>query len=310
MLAEANVPTQHLLEFFGDNDRMHMLFNFIANRNLFLAVARESAAPVIDAYKQLPELPVSAQWANFLRNNDEIDLSGLSDEDRQLCFEEFGPEPSMQLYGRGIRRRLAPMLKADRRRLELMNSLMFTLPGTPVVRYGEEIGMGDDLDLPERDAIRTPMQWSAEPNAGFSSSKRLFRPVISSGEYRYERINVGGQRLESDSLLNWMERTIRTRKECPEFGWGKLSFLDSGHPSVMAHACEWQGSTVVAVHNFSRATATVTLKLPADTAEVVHIYGRQLHQPVQGTAQRAVIDLDGYDYRWLRVRPTGSPPGN
>jgi maltose alpha-D-glucosyltransferase/alpha-amylase len=237
-----------------------------------------------------------------LRNNDEIDLSGLSDEDRQRCFEEYGPDPSMQVYGRGIRRRLAPMLKADRRRLELMNSLMFTLPGTPVLRYGEEIGMGDDLKQPQRDAIRTPMQWSAERNAGFSSASRLIRPVISSGEYRYERINVGSQRLESNSLLNWMERTIRTRKECPEFGWGNLRFLSTGHEAVLAHACDWRGSTVIAVHNFSRATATVTLALPDDTAEVVHIYGRQLHEPVHGTAQRAVIDLDGYDYRWLRLR--------
>ena len=302
MLAEANVPPKDIVNFFGDNDRMHLLFNFIVNRNLFLSVARETAEPLIEACKQLPELPASAQWANFLRNNDEIDLSGLSEEDQQACFQEFGPEPSMQLYGRGIRRRLAPMLKADRRRIELMNSLMFTLPGTPVLRYGEEIGMGDDLDLPQRDAIRTPMQWSAEANGGFSRATRLIRPVISSGEYRYERINVDSQRLEEHSLLNWMERTIRTYKECPEFGWGSLRFLDTGNSSVLAHACEWQGNTVVAVHNFSRATATVTLDLPEDTQEVRHIYGRQLHQPLQGTARRTVVDLDGYDYRWLRLR--------
>ena len=208
----------------------------------------------------------------------------------------------MQLYGRGIRRRLAPMLKADRRRLELMNSLLFTLPGTPVLRYGEEIGMGEDLKLQQRDAIRTPMQWSAEPNAGFSRASRLIRPVISSGEYRYERINVGSQRMETESLLNWMERTIRVRKECPEFGWGKLRFLETGNPAVMAHSCEWQGQTVVAVHNFSRATATVTLEFPDDTSEVMHIYGRQLHQQLHGTARHAVVDLDGYDYRWLRLR--------
>jgi maltose alpha-D-glucosyltransferase / alpha-amylase len=301
MLAEANVPPKDLPNFFGDNDRMHLLFNFIVNRNVFLSVARETAEPLVKAYKDLPELPISAQWANFLRNNDEIDLSGLSPEDQQACFEEFGPEPEMQLYGRGIRRRLAPMLKADRRRIELMNSLMFTLPGTPVLRYGEEIGMGDDLDLPQRDAIRTPMQWSAGRNGGFSSAARLFRPVISAGEYRYERINVASQRLEEHSLLNWIERTIRTYKECPEFGWGSLRFLDTGNPSVLAHSCEWQGQSVVAVHNFSRATATVTLTLPPDTQEVTHIYGRHLQQPLQGTARRTVVDLDGYDYRWLRL---------
>jgi maltose alpha-D-glucosyltransferase/alpha-amylase len=285
---------------------MHLLFNFIVNRNLFLAVARETARPIVDAYAQLPDLPSSAQWANFLRNNDEIDLSGLSPEDQQACFAEFGPEPEMQIYGRGIRRRLAPMLKADRRRIELMNSVMFTLPGTPVLRYGEEIGMGDDLSLPQRDAIRTPMQWSAEPNAGFSRAERLFRPVISEGEYRYERINAASQRLEQESLLNWMERTIRTRKECPEFGWGSVRFLETGNPTVLAHSCEWQGRTVIAVHNFSRATATVTLDLPDDTEEVQHIYGRHLHQALHGSAKRTVVDLDGYDYRWLRLRRTPS----
>jgi maltose alpha-D-glucosyltransferase/alpha-amylase len=208
----------------------------------------------------------------------------------------------MQLYGRGLRRRLSPMLKADRRRIELMNSLMFTLPGTPVLRYGEEIGMGENLDLPQRDAIRTPMQWSAERNAGFSTAvpEQLIRPVISEGEYRYERINVASQRLDYDSLLNWTERTIRTRKECPEFGWGAVSFLRTSHANVLAHSCEWQGRTVVAVHNFSRATCTVTVDLPQDTQEVLHIYGRRLHEPLHGPS--AVIDLDGYDYRWLRLR--------
>jgi maltose alpha-D-glucosyltransferase / alpha-amylase len=302
MLAEANVPNDQLLNFFGDDDRMHLLFNFAANRALFLAVAQESAEPVREAYKNLPDLPSSAQWANFLRNNDEIDLSGLTDEQRQQCFEEFGPEPEMQLYGRGLRRRLAPMLKADRRRIELMNSLMFTLPGTPVMRYGEEIGMGENLKLPERSAIRTPMQWSNEPNGGFSTAdpKALVRPVMSTGEYRYERINVASQRLEYESLLNWIERTIRTRKECPEFGSGKVRFLRTRNPSVLAHSCEWQGGTVVAVHNFSRATCSVTLDLPEDTVQVQHLYGRQLHEPNRGPS--AVIDLDGYDYRWLRLR--------
>jgi maltose alpha-D-glucosyltransferase/alpha-amylase len=194
------------------------------------------------------------------------------------------------------------MLKADRRRIELMNSLMFTLPGTPVLRYGEEIGMGENLRLHERDAIRTPMQWSAEPNAGFSTAEptRLIRSVISNGEYRYERINVASQRLEYDSLLNWTERTIRTRKECPEFGSGKVRFLPTRNPSVLAHSCEWQGGTVVAVHNFSRATCTVTLDLPEDTLDVQYLYGRRLQEPHPGPSP--VIDLDGYDYRWLRLR--------
>ncbi|HYY87374.1 MAG TPA: alpha-amylase family protein, partial [Chloroflexota bacterium] len=316
MLAEANVPPKEVMNFFGDvGDRMQLLFNFYVNQRLFLAVAREQAAPILEAYRMLPDLPETAQWANFLRNNDEIDLSGLSDDERAECFAEFGPEPEMQLYGRGIRRRLSPMLKADRRRLELMNSLMLTLPGTPVIRYGEEIGMGDDLSQPERAAIRTPMQWSAERNGGFSTAptEKLVRPAIAEGEYRYERVNVADQRLQFDSFLNWMERAIRTRKECPEFGWGTPRFLDSGHPTVLAHACEWRGSMVMAVHNFSRAARTVKLDLPPDTVEVLDLYGRRLDQP-RAEGSPSLIDLDGYDYRWMRIRRTGDrraapPPG-
>src|SRR5207302_5336135 len=143
-----------------------------------------------------------------------------------------------------------------RRRIELMNSLAFSLPGTPVIRYGEEIGMGDDLSLHERESIRTPMQWSGEPNGGFSTapSDKLVRPVISEGEYRYERVNVAEQRLAFDSLLNWTERLVRTRKECPEFGCGELRFLETDNRVVLAHTCSCRGNTVAAVHNFQRAT--------------------------------------------------------
>jgi maltose alpha-D-glucosyltransferase / alpha-amylase len=305
-LAEANVPPAECMNFFGDGDRMNMLFNFWANQHLFLSVAQESAAPLMAAYNALPPLPPTAQWGNFLRNNDELDLGRLSDEDRALCFKAFAPEPSMQLYGRGIRRRLMPMLQGDRRRWELMNSLAFTLPGTPVIRYGEEIGMGDALELPERAAIRTPMQWSAELNGGFSSAPtdKLPTRAIADGEYRYERINVADQRLHDNSLLNWTERAIRTRKECPEFGWGSMQFLKTDHPTVMAHACTWRGRTVVAVHNFSRATVSVTVEWPSGQ-DLLHLFGRDSHEPISATTK--LLDLDGYDYRWLRVRGESVP---
>jgi maltose alpha-D-glucosyltransferase / alpha-amylase len=301
-LAEANVAPDEILNFFGSGDRMNLLFNFWTNMHLFLAVAREDATPLVDAFAKLPTLPPTAQWANFLRNNDEIDLGRLSDEDREACFEAFAPDPSMRLYGRGIRRRLAPMLQGDRRRLELMNSLLFSLPGTPVIRYGEEIGMGEDLTLPERDAIRTPMQWTAEPAGGFSSAppERLVRSVISEGEYRCERVNAAAQRLSPSSLLNWTERVIRTRKETPEFGWGEMRFLHTDNPSVMAHACSWHGQTVVAVHNFSRASVSVKVDWPAGTRELQHLFGRELHDVLPPSID--VLDLDGYDYRWLRLR--------
>jgi maltose alpha-D-glucosyltransferase / alpha-amylase len=304
-LAEANVPPNEMLNFFGNGDRMNLLFDFWTNMHLFLAVAREDARPLVEAFRKLPPLPPTAQWANFLRNNDEMDLGRLSDEDREACFQAFAPDPSMRLYGRGIRRRLAPMLQGDRRRLELMKSLLFTLPGTPVIRYGEEIGMGEDLTLPERDAIRTPMQWSAEANGGFSpvASDRLVRPMIREGEYRFERVNVAAQRLAPSSFLNWTERAIRTRKETPEFGWGEMRFLRTDNPAVMAHACTWQGQTVVAVHNFSRASVSVKVDWPDGSRELQHLFGRELHDVLPPSLD--MLDLDGYDYRWLRVRGAG-----
>jgi maltose alpha-D-glucosyltransferase / alpha-amylase len=304
MLGEANVAPKETLQFIGDDDRLNLLFNFWANQHVFLAMACEDATPVAEAYADLPKLPSTAQWANFLRNNDEIDLGRLSDDERARCMQAFAPAPEMQLYGRGIRRRLAPMLQGDRRRLELMNSLMFTLSGTPVIRYGEEIGMGDDMRLPERDAIRTAMQWSAEVNGGFSPvpPDKLGVPTIANGEYRYERVNVAAQRLDQSSLLNWTERAIRTRKECPEFGWGEMQFLKTNKSSVLAHACTWQGRTVVAVHNFSRASVSVKIEWPEPSGQKLHLFGRAVREPLPQDAP--VLDLDGYDYVWLRVQPS------
>src|SRR5436190_6232072 len=222
MLAEANVPEGELPEYFGDGDRMTMLFNFLLNQQVFLALARGDAAPLRRGIEETPSVPGTCQWATFLRNHDELDLSRLEQNEREEVFDAFGPDDDMQLYDRGIRRRLAPMLGGDRRRLELAYSLQFTLPGTPVLRYGEEIGMGDDLALPERNAIRTPMQWNDEQNGGFSSAPRdeLVRPVISDGDYGFERLNVAAQGRDPSSLLSWMERMLPTLRECTELGTG------------------------------------------------------------------------------------------
>src|SRR5690242_14314081 len=228
MLGEANVlPPEHKKYFGQHGTGIHMMFNFYVNQHLFYALASEDTRPLASALRATKQLPPSAQWVHFLRNHDELDLGRLTDEERQLVFDAFGPDPSMQLYDRGIRRRLAPMLGGDRRRLELAYSMMFTLPGTPVVRYGDEIGMGDDLSLPERNAARTPMQWSTEPQAGFSKKKRTILPVISEGPYGYEKVNVADQRRDPESMLNWTERIIRRRKECPEIGWGNFTILDA-----------------------------------------------------------------------------------
>src|ERR1700738_1164217 len=220
ILAEANVLPDTDMNYFGrSGDRMHMMFNFQVNQNLFYALAASDARPLRSALKATQRLPKTAQWGIFLRNNDELDLGRLSKVQRETVFAAFGPEPEMQLYGRGITRRLAPMLDGDRRRIEMAYSLMFTLPGAAVIRYGDELGMGDDLSLPERQCARTPMQWSTEPNAGFTKSGNPILPVIHEGPYGYDHVNAAAQRRDPDSLLNWTERIIRMRKEVPEIGW-------------------------------------------------------------------------------------------
>src|SRR3984957_16308274 len=232
ILAEANVLPDTDMQYFGrDGDRMHMMFNFQVNQNLFYALASNDSRPLRQSLKSTKPRPETAQWGMFLRNHDELDLGRLTERQRQSVFTAFGPEPGMQLYGRGIRRRLAPMLGGDRRRIEMAYSLMFTLPGTPVLRYGDEIGMGDDLSLPERNCARTPMQWSDEPYGGFTKSDRPIMPVISGGPYGYEHVNAAIQRRHPDSPLNWTERIIRMRKEVPEIGWGDFTVLPVGDPA-------------------------------------------------------------------------------
>jgi maltose alpha-D-glucosyltransferase/alpha-amylase len=207
----------------------------------------------------------------------------------------------MQLYGRGIRRRLAPMLAGDRRRIELAYSLAFTLPGTPVIRYGDELGMGDDLALPERNCARTPMQWSTEPNAGFTKSRKPLSPVISSGPYGYQHVNAAQQRRDPNSLLNWMERIIRMRKEVPEIGWGDFEVLPTGDPAVLAIRYDWRNNSVVFVHNLADTPREVTFDvgLPGqESSLLVNLLSEDHSRSPEG---RHRLVLEGYGYRWFRV---------
>ena len=197
----------------------------------------------------------------FLRSHDELDLGRLTPEQRQKVFDAFGPEKRMQLYDRGIRRRLAPMLGNDRRRLELAFSLLFSLPGTPMMQYGDEIGIGDDLRLPERECARTPMQWTTDRHGGFSRARRVVRPVINDKVYGYSRVNVADQRRDPQSLLNWTERMIRARKECPEISWGNFVVLRTNVPEVLAMRYDWRNTSLVTLHNFSSAKQTVRVKI-------------------------------------------------
>jgi maltose alpha-D-glucosyltransferase/alpha-amylase len=302
LLAEANVEPEELAEFYGDGRRVSMLFNFRLNQRVFLGLARGSAAPVREALASMMPIPVSCGWATFLRNHDEIDLSALSPSEREECFDAFGPEPNMQLYGRGIRRRLAPMLGCDRKRLELAYALQVSLPGTPVLRYGEEIGMGDDLRQPERYAIRTPMQWSSEPNAGFSTAakKQLVRPVASGACGGYETANVDAERADAQSLLGWFERMLRTLRECPEFGAGSWRVLDPGAEEVLGMLFCLPTGQVVALTNLGERRRVVDLsaELPGDV-KLLEVFSNRAYD---GEPALDALAVDGRGYRWFRLR--------
>ena len=304
LLAEVNESPKQLTQYFGNGNRMQMLFNFWANQHLFLAFAQEKAAPLIEALETLPKIPAIAQWANFIRNHDELTLDQLSDDQHNEIAAALAPDKEqMWIFDRGIRRRLAPMVNGDQRRLRLTYSLLLTLPGTPVINYGEELGMGDDLSLTERYPARTPMQWSSEPNGGFStaSSDQLVLPVIAEGEYSYKRLNVRVQRRNSESLLNWMERAIRMRKECPEFAWGKWEILETGHESVFAHRCEWNDQVAIAIHNLSQEPCQITLTLKDDKGGcLVDLFEDQPDEEICHTSHN--VQLTAYGYRWFRVR--------
>jgi maltose alpha-D-glucosyltransferase/alpha-amylase len=304
VLAEANVLPKTDMQYFGeDGDRMHMMFNFQVNQTLFYALAAGDTRPLIRALDATRKRPASAQWGLFLRNHDELDLGRLKPAQRERVFAAFGPSKDMQLYDRGIRRRLAPMLNGDQRRLELAYSLLFTLPGTPVIRYGDEIGMGDDLRLEERNCARTPMQWSTEPNAGFSRAKKPALPVISGGVYGYQRINAAAQRQDPASLLNWTERIIRMRKEVPEFGWGDFRVIDTADHGVLALRYTWRNNDVLAVHNLRDEVVEVELNLQgAAGKKLVSLFTQEHSEHPRG---RHRLVLQPYAYVWYRMGGLG-----
>jgi maltose alpha-D-glucosyltransferase/alpha-amylase len=301
ILGEANVLPRKNVDYFGDEgDRMHMMFNFQVNQSVFYALASGDVRPLAKALERTRVAEETSQWAHFLRNNDELDLGRLTDEQRHRVFAEFGPDKTMQLYDRGIRRRLAPMFTGDRRRLELAYSLLFTLPGTPVIRYGDELGMGEDLSLPERNCGRTPMQWSTEPNAGFSTARRPILPVVSDGPFGYQRINAADQKRDPTSLLNWTERIIRARKECPEVGWGTWKLVPTSSSSVLGLRYDWRNNAVLFLHNFEAKALPVSFAAgSANGAFLANLLSND-HSQADGRG-RHTVELEGYGYRWFRV---------
>ena len=305
ILAEANVPPETDFEYFGaDGDRMQMMFNFHVNQHLFYALASADIGPLAAALKKTKKRPATAQWGTFLRNHDELDLARLTKQQRQVVFDAFAPKKEMQLYDRGLRRRLATMLNGDRRRMELAYSLLFTLPGTPVIRYGDEIGMGDDLSLPERNCARTPMQWSNEPRGGFTKSDRPFLPVISGGPYGFEHVNAATQRRHPESLLNWTERIIRMRKEVPEIGWGNFQIVSSRDSAVLIIRYDWRNNSVLFVHNFDSKPREISFSvgLSGEDVESGRLLNLLSEDHSRGDREgRHRLVIEGYGYRWYRI---------
>ncbi|WP_299817602.1 alpha-amylase family protein [uncultured Jannaschia sp.] len=303
LLAEANIVRDKAPKYFGGrgfetDERMHMLFDFPLNQAIWLAMARGDAGPIEEALRSRPtEPPLQAQWATFLRNHDELSLDKLSESERQEVFDAFGSKEDMRIYDRGIRRRLAPMLGGDQRRILLAQSLLFALPGTPVLWYGDEIGMGEDLSLPERNPVRTPMQWADEPGGGFSTSDAPVRPPVADGPLGYRQTNVAAQRNRHGALLTEVRSLIDTRRACPEIGWGEWSLVPDLPHGVLGLRSRWKNGEIVTLHNLRDEAIQVA------AAELASGSLTELLQPsAKGSrVETDAVELEPYEYRWFRV---------
>lgn len=301
LLAEANQWPQDVVEYFGDgSDEFHMGFHFPVMPRLYMAVAKADRTPVVDILRRTPPIPEACQWCTFLRNHDELTLEMVTEEERQWMWNFYAPEPRMRL-NLGIRRRLAPLLDNDRRKIELMNSMLFTLPGAPIIYYGDEIGMGDNIWLPDRNGVRTPMQWTDGPNAGFSSASadKLYAPVISDETYGYEKVNVENQRADRQSLFQTVRHMIATRKQTRAFSRGELAFLEPNDPAILAFLRTWENERILVVHNLADAPRQVVFELAdfAGATPVDMLTDREM--PVV-TPEGFALTLDPYGFVWLR----------
>ena len=252
LLAEANQWPEDLLVYFGDGDEFHMAFNFPLMPRMFMAVKQEHHGPIVDIMKRLPDIPSNCQWAIFLRNHDELTLEMCTDEERDYMFKEYAKDKQMKINV-GIRRRLAPLLENSYRKMELLNTILFTLPGTPVIYYGDEIGMGDNIYLGDRNGVRTPMHWDQNKNAGFSSCapSRLHSPIITDPEYNYNTINVESQKSNPNSMYNFMKDLISVRKKYKIFGYADLKFIYPENKKILAYFREYEDKIILCVFNLS-----------------------------------------------------------
>jgi len=306
LLAEANQWPEDAVEYFGDGDECHMSFHFPVMPRLYMAARMEDRFPIIDILEQTPEIPPSCQWATFLRNHDELTLEMVTDEDRDYMYRVYAAEPRARV-NLGIRRRLAPLMGNDRRRIELMNCLLMALPGTPIVYYGDEIGMGDNFYLGDRDGVRTPMQWSPDRNAGFSDANphKLYLPVILDPEYHYEAVNVETQQANPHSLLHWTRRLVALRKRYRAFGRGSIEFLQPENHHVLAFVRRFEDEILLVVANLSRFAQHVELDLSSFRGvEPVELFGRSVFPAIGELPYLLTLGPHGYYWFSLAEEPT------
>jgi maltose alpha-D-glucosyltransferase / alpha-amylase len=302
MLAEANQWPADVRPYFGDGDECHMAFHFPLMPRMFMAVRLEDRKPILDILEQTPEIPVTCQWATFLRNHDELTLEMVTDEERDYMYDEYAKDKSARL-NLGIRRRLAPLMENDRRRIELMTSMLLSLPGTPIIYYGDEIGMGDNLYLGDRNGVRTPMQWSGGWNAGFSTAdpEQLFSALISNPVYGYQVINLESQRRSEHSLLSWTKHILRVRKSSRVFSRGAIEFLGAENHRVLAYLRQWNNERVLVVNNLSSSAQAAELDLGHLAGSIpIELFGGSLF-PRIGQAPY-LLTLGPYQFYWFRLR--------
>jgi len=302
LLAEANNWPVNVRAYFGNGDEFHTAFHFPLMPRMFMSVKLEDRKPIIDIFDQTPEIPDNCQWCIFLRNHDELTLEMVTDIERDYMYDEYAVDKTMRI-NRGIRRRLAPMMDNDRRRIELLNGLLMSMPGTPIVYYGDEIGMGDNIYLGDRNGVRTPMQWDGDANAGFSAAdpERLYSPVISNAVYGYQAINVESQKRSEHSLLRWMKSLIKLRNSFQVFGRGSILFLKPANHRVLAYVRQFGEETVLIVNNLSSSAQAVELDMRRFKGYIpIEMFGRNLF-PRFGEAPY-LLTLGPYQFYWFQLR--------
>ena len=302
LLAEANQWPADLRPYFGDGDEFHMAFHFPLMPRMFMALKLEDRKPVTEILQQTPEIPASCQWCLFLRNHDELTLEMVTDMERDYMYDEYAKDKGMRL-NLGIRRRLAPLLDNDRRRVELMNGMLMSLPGTPIVYYGDEIGMGDNVNLGDRNGVRTPMQWEGGWNGGFSAAdpEALYSPLMLNPVYGYQAINVQSQKRFDHSLLQWTKRIIKVRKSNAVFGRGSIEFLYPANHRILAYVRQLDRETVLAVNNLSSSAQAVELDLKRYKGNIlIEMFGRNIFPRVGDLPY--LLTLGPYQFFWFRLR--------